>query len=50
MQKIFQLNKVKFLEYFKKETEMENKLCKVFRIDEAIKQIDNLPDYIKLTP
>ena len=46
----FKLNKDLFLEYFKRETEMENTFCKVFSIDEAQSQIDKLPECIKLIP
>jgi len=46
----FKLNKEVFLDYFKRETEMENKFCQKYNINKAQEAIDKLPDEIKLNP
>ncbi len=46
----FKFNKGSFLEHFIRETELENKFCKIFSINEAQNQIEKLPDFIKLIP
>ncbi len=46
----FKVNKELFLNYFRQETDMENKFCKKYNIHKAQEAIQKLPDEIKLIP
>ncbi len=44
----FRLNKKLFLEHLLQQTEMENRFCDKFNINKAQREIENLPNEIKL--
>ncbi|MBA7557951.1 hypothetical protein ES705_50735 [subsurface metagenome] len=46
----FRFNKDRFLEYFQRETEMQHKFCKKFKLEKTKKEIEKLPEEIQLVP